>query len=83
MWDFQVDPTGLTEQETKKVTTSRAIVLILRKNESSSESWTRLTKEKPNRNWIKTDFSKVGWRFPLRSSYLARGGRSAMHHTPT
>ena len=65
MWDFQVDPTGLTGQETKKVTTSRAIVLILRKKESSSEYWTRLTKEKPNRNWIKTDFSKVSRRFPL------------------
>lgn len=46
-------------QETKKVTTSRAIVLILRKKESASEYWLRLTKEKPNRNWIKTDFSKV------------------------
>jgi hypothetical protein len=42
------------------VTTSRAIVLILRKKEMSSEYWLRLTKEKPNRNWVKTDFAKVG-----------------------
>ena len=39
--------------------TSRAIVLILRKKEPKAEYWLRLTKEKPNRNWVKTDFSKV------------------------
>lgn len=46
-------------QETKKVVTSRAIVLVLRKKEAQAEYWPRLTKEKPNRNWVKTDFSKV------------------------
>ncbi|WRT63745.1 uncharacterized protein IL334_000668 [Kwoniella shivajii] len=45
-------------EETKKVITSRAVVLVLRKKEPRSEYWLRLTKEKPNRNWIKTDFSK-------------------------
>jgi hypothetical protein len=35
-------------------------VLVLRKKEAKSEYWPRLTKEKPNRNWVKTDFSKVG-----------------------
>jgi len=44
--------------------TSRAVVLVLRKKEAKAEYWLRLTKEKPNRNWIKTDFSKV--------SFLAR-----------
>lgn len=39
--------------------TSRAIVLVLRKKEPKAEYWLRLTKEKPNRNWVKTDFSKV------------------------
>ena len=39
--------------------TSRAVVLVLRKKEAKAEYWLRLTKEKPNRNWIKTDFSKV------------------------
>lgn len=38
--------------------TSRAIVLVLRKKEAKAEYWPRLTKEKPNKNWIKTDFSK-------------------------
>lgn len=46
-------------QETKRLQTSRAVVLVLRKKEPKSEYWPRLTKEKPNRNWIKTDFSKV------------------------
>ncbi|WWC66657.1 uncharacterized protein I206_100561 [Kwoniella pini CBS 10737] len=45
-------------EETKKVITSRAVLLILRKKEPRSEYWLRLTKEKPNRNWVKTDFSK-------------------------
>ncbi|WVQ76233.1 hypothetical protein IAR50_005898 [Cryptococcus sp. DSM 104548] len=45
-------------EETKKLVTSRAVVLTLRKKENKAEYWTRLTKEKPNRNWIKTDFSK-------------------------
>ncbi|XAO26597.1 hypothetical protein I312_105435 [Cryptococcus bacillisporus CA1280] len=45
-------------EETKKVVTSRAIVLVLRKKEAQAEYWPRLTKEKPNRNWVKTDFSK-------------------------
>ncbi|WVQ80331.1 hypothetical protein IAT38_002436 [Cryptococcus sp. DSM 104549] len=45
-------------EETKKVVTSRAIVLILRKKTPQAEYWLRLTKEKPNRNWIKTDFAK-------------------------
>jgi hypothetical protein len=40
--------------------TSRAVVLVLRKKEAKAEYWLRLTKEKPNRNWVKTDFSKVG-----------------------
>lgn len=31
---------------------------MLRKKELKQEYWPRLTKEKPNRNWIKTDFSK-------------------------
>jgi hypothetical protein len=39
--------------------TSRAVVLVLRKKEAKAEYWLRLTKEKPNRNWVKTDFSKV------------------------
>ena len=39
--------------------TSRAVVLVLRKKELKHEYWTRLTKEKPNRNWVKCDFSKV------------------------
>jgi hypothetical protein len=34
-------------------------VLVLRKKTPKAEYWPRLTKEKPNRNWIKTDFSKV------------------------
>ena len=46
-------------EETKKLSTSRAIVLVLRKKEAKAEYWPRLTKEKPNRNWVKTDFSKV------------------------
>nr|ODN88723.1 hypothetical protein L203_02736 [Cryptococcus depauperatus CBS 7841] len=54
-------------EETKKVTTSRAIVLVLRKKEAQAEYWPRLTKEKPNRNWIKTDFSKASG----RSSFYA------------
>jgi hypothetical protein len=33
-------------------------MLVLRKAEAQAEYWPRLTKEKPNRNWIKTDFSK-------------------------
>ncbi|OWT40728.1 hypothetical protein C362_01537 [Cryptococcus neoformans Bt1] len=45
-------------EETKKVVTSRAIVLVLKKKEAQAEYWPRLTKEKPNRNWVKTDFSK-------------------------
>ncbi|ORY22622.1 HSP20-like chaperone [Naematelia encephala] len=45
-------------EETRKITTSRAIILVLRKKELKAEYWLRLTKEKPNRNWIKTDFSK-------------------------
>ncbi|ODN76135.1 hypothetical protein L202_06061 [Cryptococcus amylolentus CBS 6039] len=45
-------------EETKKLITSRAVVLTLRKKENKAEYWTRLTKEKPNKNWIKTDFSK-------------------------
>ncbi|KAL1407073.1 p23 chaperone protein wos2 [Vanrija albida] len=49
----EIDPTA-----TKKHVTSRAIVLVLRKKELNAEYWPRLTKEKPNRNWIKTDFSK-------------------------
>lgn len=53
-------PHLLRPQETKKLQTSRAIVLVLRKKEARSEYWPRLTKEKPNRNWVKTDFSKVG-----------------------
>jgi hypothetical protein len=59
-----------TNQETKQVTTSRAIVLILRKKEMSSEYWLRLTKEKPNRNWVKTDFAKVSHPYidPIRDS---------------
>jgi hypothetical protein len=39
--------------------TSRAVVLVLRKKDAKAEYWTRLTKEKPDRNWVKTDFSKV------------------------
>ena len=39
--------------------TSRAVVLVLRKKNVKAEYWLRLTKEKPNRNWVKTDFSKV------------------------
>jgi hypothetical protein len=39
--------------------TSRAVVLVLRKKELKHEYWTRLTKEKPNRNFVKCDFSKV------------------------
>jgi hypothetical protein len=41
--------------------TSRAVVLVLRKKEAKAEYWLRLTKEKPNRNWVKTDFSKVSF----------------------
>jgi hypothetical protein len=41
--------------------TSRAVVLVLRKKELKHEYWTRLTKEKPNRNWVKCDFSKVSY----------------------
>ena len=53
-----------TPQETKKQVSDRAIVLILRKKTAKAEYWPRLTKEKPNRNWVKTDFSKASW--PLR-----------------
>lgn len=56
---FQRVRTNRDVQETKKVVTSRAIVLVLRKKEAQAEYWPRLTKEKPNRNWVKTDFSKV------------------------
>lgn len=41
--------------------TSRAVVLVLRKKELKHEYWTRLTKEKPNRNFVKCDFSKVSF----------------------
>jgi hypothetical protein len=36
----------------------------------SSEYWLRLTKEKPNRNWVKTDFAKVSHPYidPIRDS---------------
>lgn len=51
-------PRADRSQETKKVVTSRAIVLVLRKKTARAEYWLRLTKEKPNRNWIKTDFTK-------------------------
>ena len=53
-------------QETKRIATSRAIVLVLRKKTSKQEYWPRLTKEKPNRNWVKTDFAKVGARLGIR-----------------
>ena len=56
---FQRVHTDSGVQETNKVVTSRAIVLVLRKKEAQAEYWPRLTKEKPNRNWVKTDFSKV------------------------
>ncbi|RXK36743.1 hypothetical protein M231_05978 [Tremella mesenterica] len=45
-------------EATKKMVTTRAIVLVLRKKTPKAEYWPRLTKEKPNKNWIKTDFSK-------------------------
>lgn len=54
----QTEQIADVSQETKKVVTTRAIVLVLRKKELKQEYWPRLTKEKPNRNWIKTDFSK-------------------------
>ena len=38
---------------------TRAILLVLRKKTLKKDYWPRLTKEKPNRNWVKTDFSKV------------------------
>ncbi|TXT08230.1 uncharacterized protein COLE_05154 [Cutaneotrichosporon oleaginosum] len=48
----------IVPSETKKQLNSRHLMLVLRKKEAQAEYWPRLTKEKPNRNWIKTDFSK-------------------------
>nr|ODN93041.1 hypothetical protein L204_05220 [Cryptococcus depauperatus CBS 7855] len=54
-------------EESKKTTTSRAVVLVLRKKEAQAEYWPRLTKEKPDRNKIRIDFSKASG----RSSFYA------------
>lgn len=45
-------------QKSSSRLTSRALVAVLRKKESQSEYWPRLTKEKLKTPFIKTDFSK-------------------------
>ncbi|BEJ10946.1 hypothetical protein CspHIS471_0103680 [Cutaneotrichosporon sp. HIS471] len=58
-WGCDIDLyTKIIPAETKKQFNSRHLMLVLRKKEPQAEYWPRLTKEKPNRNWIKTDFSK-------------------------
>ncbi|RSH80926.1 uncharacterized protein EHS24_008355 [Apiotrichum porosum] len=58
-WAFDLDLWGeIDPTKTKKVVHGRAVVLVLQKKELRAEYWPRLTKEKPNRNWIRTDFAK-------------------------
>jgi len=46
-----------TEKSTQRLN-SRSLVVLLRKKESKSEYWPRLTKEKIRTAFVKTDFSK-------------------------
>lgn len=50
----EVDPDH-TKQEPY---TGRDLLLIIRKKNLRAEYWPRLTKERLNRNWIKTDFTR-------------------------
>lgn len=47
----------IIQRSTSRVT-SRSFVAVLRKKESQSEYWPRLTKEKVKTPFIKTDFNK-------------------------